>query len=300
MYDRLPLDYIGITDDFGERIDPISKEKTFHTAIDLGWHKKAGEPIYAANDGTVLLEEFDSTLGNYLVLSYEKDGKTIINRYCHMKDRAIVKKGEKVKRKQIIGYMGTTGYSTGVHLHFEYWIGPKNYKYYYGDRLKYAVDPLKYCYLFEDQIASTNSLPRLKKVVGSPVTKDNAKNQLEVIKIGLNCRTDGSLTSQILGYIDFGYYNILGTKEKDGYNLYKIDNNKWIANTNNCIKLYLLKPTDCSKLEEENMTLKKELEEKDKLIEDLKNKSIDNFNFFTSKKDDNYYIYLKEEETIYY
>ena len=113
MYEKLPLDYIGLTDNFGKRKDPISGEDAYHYAIDLGWHSYLGEPVYAIYDSKVVYEAYDDNLGNYIVFSYEKNNKTIIYRFLHLKDRALTKKGTIVKRGQKIGYMGTTGYSTG-------------------------------------------------------------------------------------------------------------------------------------------------------------------------------------------
>lgn len=181
MYERLPLDFIGITEYFGNRVDPITNVSSYHYAVDFGWNKYQGEPIYAVADATVVLESFDNNLGNYIVLMHNTNNNKIITRYLHMKNRSTLKKGVKVKKGEVIGYMGSTGYSTGTHLHFEYWICPKDYTYNYNDRSKYAVNPLKYCYLFEDQQASTKSLPELKKVVGKPISKDETKDQIKVV-----------------------------------------------------------------------------------------------------------------------
>lgn len=284
MYERLPLDFIGITEYFGNRINPITNVSSYHYAVDLGWNKYQGEPIYASYDGTVVLEEYDNNLGNYIVLMHDKKDNRIITRYLHMKNRSTLKKGTKVKRGQVIGYMGTTGQSTGTHLHFEYWICPKNYTYNYADRSKYAVDPLKYCYLFENQQASSKSLPKLKKVVGKPITKDETKNQIKVVGEFLNCRTGASLSSTILGYIDFGYYNILDKKESDNYTWYQIDNNKWVADVDSDIEIYETKtqiPED--QPEQEPVDPSKE-----------------NYNTFKAPTSDYYYIYLNKDEIIYY
>lgn len=300
MYERLPLDFIGITEYFGNRIDPITNVSSYHYAVDFGWNKYQGEPVYASYDATVVLEAFDNNLGNYIVLMHDKESKRIITRYLHLKNRSTLKKGTKVKRGQIIGYMGSTGYSTGTHLHFEYWICPKNYTYNYADRSKYAKDPLQYCYLFEDQKASAKSLPKLKKVVGKPVTKNTEKNQIKVVGEYLNCRTEPSLQSTILGYIDFGYYNIINKKENDDYTWYQIDTNKWVADVDDDIEIYELKEESCEKLRKENEELKKELESKNKIIENLTNNINKNYNLFKAPSSDYYYIYLNKDEIIYY
>ena len=180
MYERLPLDFIGVTDKFGARIDPITKVSSYHYGVDLGWNKYQGEKVYAIYDSTLVEEGYDKNWGNYTVFKYDKKNNTIIYRFLHLKNRTTIKVGEKVKQKAIVGYMGSTGYSTGTHLHFEYWICPKGYNYKFSDRGKYAVDPLKHCYLFYDQ-ASGESANLLTKVLGTDKRKekDSNKNQIK-------------------------------------------------------------------------------------------------------------------------
>lgn len=287
MYSRLPLKFIGITDDFGMRKNPISGVSTFHYGLDLGWNKYQGEPVYAANSGKVVEEGFDSDLGNYLVLEYKEDGNTIINRYLHLKNRALVKKNKSVERGQIIGYMGNTGYSIATHLHFEYWICPKVYTYKYSDTAKYAKNPLKYCYLFNDQDVSASSLSKVKRVIGDPVKRNNNNNQIKIIEKYLNCRVLPSLNGKKLGYVELGYYNVLDSKKSDGYTWYKIDNNKWVAGVNNYLIKYLLS-------------------KKNNVIDDKNNavlsntNELDNYSYFIAPKDDYYFIKLKKDEKLYF
>lgn len=295
MYDKLPLKFIGITEGYGLRKDPISGVSTYHYGIDLGWNEYEGEPVFAANSGQIEYEGYDNNLGNYIVLKYTENNKTIINRYLHLKNRALVKKGQKVNRGDTLGYMGKTGYVTGTHLHFEYWICPKNYTYNYSDRSKYAKNPLEYCYLFEDQKVSKNSEPKVKKIVGKPLKKDINKSQLNVFGKNLNCREAPSLKGKILGYIDLGFYNILSTKTNDGYTWYEIENNKWIANVKDSVTIYLKKESISTKKEEIDKTISENIQE-----QEIKKETQEELNVFTSPKDDYYYIYLKEGEKIYY
>lgn len=276
MYERLPLDFIGVTDTFGERKDPITFSTSYHYGVDLGWNKYQGEPIYAIYDSTVVLNSYDNNLGNYLVLTYDKNDKTIIYRFLHLKEKPNLKEGQKITRGSIVGKMGSTGYSTGVHLHFEYWICPKGYKYNYNDRSKYAKNPLDYCYLFENQGVSNDTKNQVIKVVGESLKqkKNINDNQVEVVTDLLRCRTSPNLKGNVLGYIDYGIYNFLEEQETDGYKWYKIDDNKWIANDNNSFKVYY-----------KNETPKID---------------INNYNNFIALKDDYYYIYLKKDENIYY
>ncbi|EMF0125985.1 peptidoglycan DD-metalloendopeptidase family protein [Enterococcus hirae] len=85
----------------------------FHRGIDLA--ASQGEPIYASKAGTVIKAEFHPSWGNVVAIEHE-DGTTAL--YAHQKEYQ-VKVGDKVKRGQIIGYVGSTGNSTGSHLHFE-------------------------------------------------------------------------------------------------------------------------------------------------------------------------------------
>lgn len=72
MYERLPLDFIGVTDNFGARVDPITKVTSYHYGVDLGWNKYEGEKVYAIYDSTLVEEGYDKNLGNYTVFKYDK------------------------------------------------------------------------------------------------------------------------------------------------------------------------------------------------------------------------------------
>ncbi|OTN99157.1 hypothetical protein A5804_000643 [Enterococcus faecium] len=85
----------------------------FHRGIDLA--AAQGEPIYASKAGTVVKAEFHPSWGNVVAIEHE-DGTTAL--YAHQQEYQ-VKVGDKVKQGQIIGYVGSTGNSTGSHLHFE-------------------------------------------------------------------------------------------------------------------------------------------------------------------------------------
>lgn len=85
----------------------------FHRGLDLA--AAQGEPIYASKSGTVVKAEFHPSWGNYVAIEHE-DGTTAL--YAHQQEYP-VKVGDKVKQGQIIGYVGSTGNSTGSHLHFE-------------------------------------------------------------------------------------------------------------------------------------------------------------------------------------
>ena len=186
--------------------------------------------------------------------------------------------------------MGTTGYSTGYHLHFEYWVCPLGYKYHYADRSKYAKNPLDYCYLFQNQEVSKDDVSSIIKVVGTEkiVKRDESKNQIEVVGESLRCRKYHNLKASVYGYIDYGIYNTLETYDEDGYIWYKIDNDMWVADVKDTLKVYNIKQdTDDSKTSEDK--------DKDKEETDVKN-----LKKFVATKDDYYYIYLKKGEVVYY
>ena len=103
-----------LTSPFGYR-DLDGKE--FHAGQDIA--NAMGTPIYAAADGVVIAkEELHTSAGNYLVILHELDGVMISTRYLHL-DRFIANVGDTVKQGDEIAKMGTTGRSTGPHLHFE-------------------------------------------------------------------------------------------------------------------------------------------------------------------------------------
>lgn len=103
----VPLKHYTISSLFGTR------GGEFHRGIDLA--AAQGEPIYASKAGTVVKAEFHPSWGNYVAIEHE-DGTTSL--YAHQQEYK-VEVGDKVKQGQIIGYVGSTGNSTGSHLHFE-------------------------------------------------------------------------------------------------------------------------------------------------------------------------------------
>ncbi len=101
-----------ITSEYGYRADPFTGVRSFHTGIDLA--VSAGTPIRASMAGKVSTAGWSNTYGNYVIISHSNGYQTL---YAHMQ-KYTVKKGENVSQGQNIGYVGSTGYSTGPHLHF--------------------------------------------------------------------------------------------------------------------------------------------------------------------------------------
>jgi biotin carboxyl carrier protein len=98
---------------FGWRIDPFTGRSALHTGLDF--QANTGTPILAAAGGVVVTQEFHPEYGNMIEVDH---GKDLMTRYAHT-SRAYVKKGDLIKRGQRIADVGSTGRSTGPHLHFE-------------------------------------------------------------------------------------------------------------------------------------------------------------------------------------
>lgn len=112
-----------ITSKYGMRMHPIYKYKRMHNGIDFGGG--CGAPIRAAESGTVAKRGRAGGYGNQLVVNHGMiGGKAFASSYNHL-SRFAVGKGAKVKRGQVIAYEGTTGASTGCHLHFEVFVNGK-------------------------------------------------------------------------------------------------------------------------------------------------------------------------------
>ncbi|MCP4084288.1 MAG: M23 family metallopeptidase [Actinomycetia bacterium] len=103
----------GVSSGFGSRIHPIFKTSRMHNGIDIDG--STGDPIYASKAGTVLVSDSRRGSGQTVVLDHGNGVST----WCfHMSERA-ASVGESVDAGEIIGYVGSTGWSTGPHLHFE-------------------------------------------------------------------------------------------------------------------------------------------------------------------------------------
>jgi murein DD-endopeptidase MepM/ murein hydrolase activator NlpD len=128
-----------ITSSFGEREDPFNGEGAFHAGIDIS--STFGQPVRASADGIVLTAGMATGYGREIMVDH---GNGIQTLYGHLSGFAVTS-GEQVKRGQIIGYVGTSGRSTGPHLHYEVRIRNT------------PVNPHKYLRETMDQLASANS-----------------------------------------------------------------------------------------------------------------------------------------------
>jgi len=115
-----------VTSEFGIRRHPVFHVQRMHTGIDIG--APHGANVVAADTGTVIRSAFNSSYGHFVVINH---GNGMTTLYAHLSAR-LVREGQRVARGQLIGRVGSTGISTGAHLHFEVAIN--------GSR----VNPLRY------------------------------------------------------------------------------------------------------------------------------------------------------------
>ncbi|HEX8060642.1 MAG TPA: peptidoglycan DD-metalloendopeptidase family protein [Cyclobacteriaceae bacterium] len=117
---------------FGKRIHPLTNKESFHNGVDFKLN--TGSSVYAAATGTIVKAEVSGDYGNLIVI---KHGQVLTTYYAHL-ERMLVKNGDRVEAGQLIGTVGSSGASTGPHLHFEVL---KNHK---------PVDPVPYLDMWVD------------------------------------------------------------------------------------------------------------------------------------------------------
>ncbi|WP_237245991.1 M23 family metallopeptidase [Sphingopyxis witflariensis] len=110
---RRPIDAMSLSSSYGMRVHPITGKVARHNGIDIPAPR--GTAIYATADGIVGRAQRLGGYGNYVEIEH---GNMIQTRYGHMSSY-IVRPGQQVKRGEIVGYVGSTGRSTGNHLHYE-------------------------------------------------------------------------------------------------------------------------------------------------------------------------------------
>lgn len=109
----MPLDDARLTSQFGMRTHPVLGGRRQHHGIDLA--APSGTPVYATADGIVSMAQYYGAYGNYVQIEH---GGEIQTRFAHLSQVA-VPDGARVKKGQLIGHVGSTGRSTGPHLHYE-------------------------------------------------------------------------------------------------------------------------------------------------------------------------------------
>ena len=237
------LENIFISSPYSNRISPITGEREFHEGVDYSANGKS-IPIYALDDGEVLYEGYDNSTG--AIICYIRFPKLDdhVGLYYHLAN-TVINKGDKVTKDTKIGIMGSTGYSTGNHLHFD-WFKYSDYNKGFYDR-EYED--------FNEYIFPEN---RIK--VTAPVERNENINQIRVIVDNLRVRTSSSINSSVIGFVqNKGIYNDLEVCKDNNYTWHRIDKEQWIADNGEWLEL--LPTTDYKMLYE------KSLEE----IEQLKN-----------------------------
>lgn len=112
---RAPVDFTRISSNFNpRRLHPIFKTKRPHRGIDYAAAR--GTPVFSTGEGRVIRAGYSRANGNFLVIQH---GEAFVTKYLHLHKKQ-VKQGQRVKQGQIIGQVGSTGYATGPHLHYEF------------------------------------------------------------------------------------------------------------------------------------------------------------------------------------
>ena len=110
---RFPLQYAVVTSNFGMRKSPFTGKTSYHAGIDLA--APAGSPVYACAGGKVIETAYSNIYGNYVLIRHDDGRESLYGHLSKVRTRLY----EKVKSGTIIGNVGSTGLSTGPHLHFE-------------------------------------------------------------------------------------------------------------------------------------------------------------------------------------
>jgi murein DD-endopeptidase MepM/ murein hydrolase activator NlpD len=162
----------------GMRIHPVTKEKKHHNGTDI-WSKHEPCWIEAPYDG-VVLEAKKSTspgggFGNFVILLHKIGGKQYTTLYAHMQDGTVkVKKGQKVEAGTPLGKMGTTGMSTGKHLHWELRLGKQHI---WDAKGKNYIEPIAFfkALIAQEAAIATASVEATEDDVVAPAPVHGAK-----------------------------------------------------------------------------------------------------------------------------
>lgn len=109
----MPLAQARMSSDYGMRNHPVTGGRKRHKGVDLA--AASGTPVYATADGVVNTAKYSSSYGNLIKMGH---GAQLETRFAHLSRMAVVA-GQQVKKGDLIGYVGSTGRSTGPHLHYE-------------------------------------------------------------------------------------------------------------------------------------------------------------------------------------
>lgn len=247
------LDDIFISSPYSNRISPITGDREFHEGVDYSANGKS-IPIYALDDGEVLYEGYDNSTG--AIICYIRFPKLDdhVGLYYHLAN-TVINKGDKVTKDTKIGMMGSTGYSTGNHLHFD-WFKYSDYNKGFYDREYEDFNE----YIFpENRIKITN-----------PVERNETIPQIKVLVDNLRVRTGHSINNSVLGFAqNKAIYNDLEVYKDNNYTWHRIDDNQWIADNGEWLDSYPY--TDYKELYEESL---KEIEKVKETNSNLLNENL--------------------------
>ena len=138
-----PMTQGVVTSEYGYRIHPIFRVPRLHDGIDLTNSDRFNTRVYATANGRVAKIGYDSAMGNYIIIHHNINNVSYTSQYLHLKSGSIsVSEGNVVSKDTVLALMGTTGSSTGEHLHFAIARGHRYKDYYtYSDFVSRTIDP---------------------------------------------------------------------------------------------------------------------------------------------------------------
>lgn len=234
-----PTRFIGISAYFH---DEAYKKKfgSVHNGIDLYRDEDKDIPICSAGVGTVaLVHDNDTTKkswGNYVKINH---GDNMYTLYGHLKQGIKVKIGDTVDTNTVLGIMGTTGNSTGIHLHYEVYLG--------GASTSYRVNPIDYTYanhtdyrfsIYPEKYKGVKFIEDAVDVIPA-VKRDENKDQVKVLVNALSVRKEPSTSGVKIGTaVKGGIYNFYEVKDNEGYTWYRIADSQWVANNGKYLEVH--------------------------------------------------------------
>lgn len=178
---RTPVNAARISSGFGMRTHPVMGYSRMHKGIDFA--APTGTPIYASGDGVVVERGWKNGYGNYVRIRHNNTTSTA---YAHMsRFNSEVVRGTRVRQGQVIGYVGSTGRSTGPHLHYEVLVN------------NVQVNPLKVANLNSGDTLKGSDLSRLKNQVQSISTQFKTMETGRAIDVAFNALTGDPVKPQL-------------------------------------------------------------------------------------------------------